>query len=188
VPNLVAEHSNRIREQINQRELEEVERMEAEYKEYSDKFAKFDTEIAELQAEAGREEKKTEKAKLESKISKLESQRSKFTVKIAERDERITEVRRRAEEYRKAVADVGHELGNLYGDPDELLKHARVVSIDEIQENEYNLNIPRYVDTFEPEPRIEVKEALAALTIADRQSSKAETQLRLLLRGVGYAS
>ena len=174
VPNLVAEHSNRIREQINQRELEEVERMEAEYKEYSDKFAKFDTEIAELQAEAGREEKKTEKAKLESKISK--------------RDERITEVRRRAEEYRKAVADVGHELGNLYGDPDELLKHARVVSIDEIQENEYNLNIPRYVDTFEPEPRIEVKEALAALTIADRQSSKAETQLRLLLRGVGYAS
>ena len=36
--------------------------------------------------------------------------------------------------------------------PDELIKHARVVELDEIEENEFNLNIPRYVDTFEPEP------------------------------------
>ena len=40
---------------------------------------------------------------------------------------------------------------------EELLKHARVVPIDEVQENDFNLNIPRYVDTFEPEPRIEVE-------------------------------
>lgn len=188
VPNLVAEHSGRMREQINQRELEEVERLEAEYKECNDKLAKLDTELAELQAEAAREEKKAEKVKLGGKINKLDSQRNKLTAKIVERDERITEVRRQAEEYRRAVADVGHELGTLYGDPDELLKHTRVVSIDEIQENEFNLNIPRYVDTFEPEPRIEVKDALAALTNAETKSSEAEAHLRLLLRGVGYVS
>jgi type I restriction-modification system DNA methylase subunit len=27
----------------------------------------------------------------------------------------------------------------------------------EIEENEFNLNIPRYVDTFEPEPEIDIK-------------------------------
>lgn len=31
-------------------------------------------------------------------------------------------------------------------------KFAHVASLAEVQENEYNLNIPRYVDTFEPEP------------------------------------
>ena len=31
-------------------------------------------------------------------------------------------------------------------------KFSHVASLSEVQENEYNLNIPRYVDTFEPEP------------------------------------
>ncbi len=35
-------------------------------------------------------------------------------------------------------------------------KYARVVKLDEIVENSFNLNIPRYVDTFEPEAEIDV--------------------------------
>lgn len=35
-------------------------------------------------------------------------------------------------------------------------KYAYVASMDEIRENEYNLNIPRYVDTFEPEPEVDI--------------------------------
>ena len=34
------------------------------------------------------------------------------------------------------------------------LKFAKVVSREEIRENDYNLNIPRYVDTFEEEEEI----------------------------------
>lgn len=37
-------------------------------------------------------------------------------------------------------------------------KYAHVASIDEIKENDFNLNIPRYVDTFEPEPEIDLGE------------------------------
>jgi type I restriction enzyme M protein len=187
VPVLVAEHSGRIRDQINQREAEEVERLEALYKEHSDKMAKLDTEVAELQAEAERTTKKADRAKIETRIGKLDSQREKHVAKIRERDERIAETRRRAEEDRKALAEVGHELGTLYGDPDELLKHARAVPTDEVQENDFNLNIPRYVDTFEPEPRIDVKDALEDLAKADKDLAKAETHLTFLLREVGYA-
>jgi type I restriction enzyme M protein len=186
VPLLVAEHSGRIRNQIDQREVEEAERLRALYKEHEDKLAKVDTEIVELQAEAAHEAKKTEVAKIESKISKLDSYKRKLVAKIAERDEHITEARRRAEEDRKAVADVGTEIGALYGDPDELLKHVRVVPQDEIEENEFNLNIPRYVDTFEPEPRIEVKDALRLLTDANRDLSITESALVRLLKEVGY--
>ena len=99
---------------------------------------------------------------------------------------RIAEARRRAEDDRKDVAKVGDELVALYADPDELLKHARVVGLDEIEENEFNLNIPRYVDTFEPEPRVEVEDALKELGEAERAASNAEAMLRGLLREVRY--
>jgi type I restriction enzyme M protein len=82
---------------------------------------------------------------------------------------------------------LGDELVALYADPDELLKHARVVGCDEIEENEFNLHIPRYVDTFEPEPRIAVKDALKALDDAEKAARDAESLLRELLKGVDYA-
>ena len=187
VPALVAQHSQRIREQITRHELEEVERLEAEYKEHAEKLAMLDTALAETRAELAHQKTKAEKQKIETVIKKLESQRIKPAAKVAERDEHIVEARRRAEDDREAIAQVGNELGALYGDPDELLKHARVVSLDEIEENEFNLNIPRYVDTFEPEPRVEVREALEALKIAEDKVRLAEKELEKLIKTVGYA-
>lgn len=67
------------------------------------------------------------------------------------------------------------------------MKHARVVPSDEIHDNDFNLNIPRYVDTFEPEQRIEVGAALTALATANRSLGSAEQKLTTLLKGVGYA-
>lgn len=61
-----------------------------------------------------------------------------------------------------------------------------MVGLDEIAENEFNLNIPRYVDTFEPEPRVEVKEALRALQQAENEAAIAERNLSKLLREIGY--
>lgn len=60
-------------------------------------------------------------------------------------------------------------------------KFAHVASFDEIRENDYNLNIPRYVDTFEPEPPVD----LAALTkeMAETQTdlAQSETELKAML-------
>lgn len=187
VPSLVAQHSQRIREQINAREHDEVERLEAEYADIATRLARLETEVAESHVELAKISGKTAKDKAETALSKLEAQRDKAAAKIAERDEKIAEVRRRAEDDRRDVEQVGVELGALYGDPDELLKHARVVGIDEIEENEFNLNIPRYVDTFEPEPRVEVKEALSALRTAETSLQCAETELLALLQKAGYA-
>lgn len=60
-------------------------------------------------------------------------------------------------------------------------KFAHVASFDEIRENDYNLNIPRYVDTFEPEPPVD----LAALNkeMAETQADlvQSETELKAML-------
>jgi type I restriction enzyme M protein len=188
VPEVVARHSGRIREQINAREYDEAERLEAEYGDVATRLAKLETETAEKRAELEKLTAKTAREKAQAALAKLQAQREKPAAKIAERDEKIAECRRRAEDDRHDVEAVGKELSALYGDADELLKHARVVDIAEIEENEFNLNIPRYVDTFEPEPRVAVNDALKALSDAQESLAAAETVLNNMLKGIGYAT
>ena len=167
VPGLVTGHSGRIRKQIDLREEDEVGRLQAEYQVHADKLADLNKDIAAARAKRDGAKTKVDKVAAEAAIAKLVRPHEKLAAKLAERDERIAEARRRAEEDRQDVTKVGDELIALFADPDELLKHARVVGLDEIEENEFNLNIPRYVDTFEPEPRIEVNVALKALAEAE---------------------
>lgn len=188
VPGLVAEHTERIRKQIARREAEEVARLTAEAQPSADKLAYFDKEIAlALATREGLIDKK-EIASLEKHLGKLEKGREKPAAKVAERDERIAEARRRTDDDRRDLAVVGNELTALYVDPDELLKHARVVGMEELAENEWNLNIPRYVDTFEPEPHMEVGEALASLHTSEEAVRNSESQLQALLKSIGYAA
>ena len=186
-PRLVEEHARRIRQQIDAREREEVGRIEAEYQLQAEKIAALDGELVEAHRKSSAAATKLDKTKVTRSITKLEKERQKFAAKLTERDARIAEARRRAEDDRKDVAAVGDELVALYGDPDELLKHARVVGLDEIEENEFNLNIPRYVDTFEPEPRLEVNDALKGLHEATAAATAAEVELCQLLQDSGYA-
>jgi type I restriction enzyme M protein len=187
VPGLVAEYSGRIHSQIDLREEDEVGRLHAEYQSQASRLTALDAEIAAARAKREATKTKGDRMAADKAIAKLEKPRARVAAKLAERDERIAEARRRAEDDRQDVAKVGEELVALYIDPDELLKHARVVGLEEIGENEFNLNIPRYVDTFEPEPRVEVKDALKALGEAEKAARDAESQLRELLMGVGYA-
>ena len=48
------------------------------------------------------------------------------------------------------------KIVGTYKNRTELEKYSHNASLEEIKENDYNLNIPRYVDTFEEEDRIEL--------------------------------
>lgn len=54
---------------------------------------------------------------------------------------------------------------NAYVERKDIDKFCHIASIDEIRENDFNLNIPRYVDTFEAEERVDV--ACERKTLAD---------------------
>ena len=43
------------------------------------------------------------------------------------------------------------KIVNTYRERKEIEKYSHLATLDEIKENDYNLNIPRYVDTFEEE-------------------------------------
>jgi type I restriction enzyme M protein len=186
VPGLVAKYSTLIRAEIAKREQEEVERLKAEYADSVTSLEKVDASIIEAKKKIVEAKGKTEKGKAGIALDKLQAQRDKIASKLAERDEKFAEVRRRAQDDRSDVEHVGKELVALYTDENEMLKHARAVAIDEITDNDFNLNIPRYVDTFEPPPILPVQDAFRELRQREAALKTAETTLYSLLRKVGY--
>jgi len=54
--------------------------------------------------------------------------------------------------------------------------------MDEVIENEYNLNLPRYIDTVKPERQIPIEEAKSELEQAILEEAKAEEELKGLLK------
>jgi type I restriction enzyme M protein len=122
-----------------------------------------------------------DRTKAEKDVARLSKTVEKLRAKLAERDERIAEAQKQAAEEREAITVVGQELVAMYADPAVLGKHARVVDRVEMEENEFNLNIPRYVDTFEPEEPIDVNQALEELEEAEKERQAAEKVLRGLL-------
>ena len=60
-------------------------------------------------------------------------------------------------------------------------KFAHVAEFDEIKGNDYNLNIPRYVDTFEEEELIELEQVSGAINQTKAELKKAEDKLFGLL-------
>jgi type I restriction enzyme M protein len=56
-------------------------------------------------------------------------------------------------------------------------KYAHLASFEEIQENEFNLNIPRYVDTFEEEEPVDMVELGASINNIRKEKAELETSL-----------
>lgn len=49
------------------------------------------------------------------------------------------------------------KIVTVYQQRKDVDKYAHLATFDEMKDNDFNLNIPRYVDNFEPEPQVDVK-------------------------------
>ena len=65
-------------------------------------------------------------------------------------------------------------------------KYARVVPLGEIEQNDWNLNISRYVDTSDEEERIDVGEAVRKLRELEQERAAAEATMNRYLAELGY--
>ena len=72
-----------------------------------------------------------------------------------------------------------------YKNREEIEKYSHVASLQEVEENEYNLNIPRYVDTFEEEEEIDIKQVQQELKEIDKQIEKVDKELNVYLKELG---
>jgi type I restriction enzyme M protein len=62
-----------------------------------------------------------------------------------------------------------------------------VVGLDEIEDNDFNLNLTRYVQTDPPPPPIDVKSEVATLQGLMAKRDEAEGRMVGFLKELGYA-
>ena len=64
-------------------------------------------------------------------------------------------------------------------------KYSHKATLKEIQENDYNLNIPRYVDTFEEEERVDIEATKTQIVIIEKELKEVKTQMNNFLEELG---
>ena len=126
---------------------------------------------------------KKEKGKKPTKgeLKTLDTTQKALDKLLADKAAKITTAQDKAAKQRQAIVDVETELLQMFADPELRKRYFAIVDIDDIEENEFNLNIPRYVDTFEPEEQIDLKTAIIDFQKAIRAENKVEKELNELL-------
>ncbi|MFY0598015.1 MAG: type I restriction-modification system subunit M [Cognatishimia sp.] len=81
----------------------------------------------------------------------------------------------------------GHidRIVNAYRDRKEEERFAHLAPLKEIDENDFNLNIPRYVDTFEPEPEVNLAAVTAEVKRIDHEIAEADAQIHAFCEELG---
>ena len=64
-------------------------------------------------------------------------------------------------------------------------KYAHAVFLEEIEENDYNLNIPRYVDTFEEEEEIDIKAVMKEIKELEAKRDELDKEINVYLKELG---
>lgn len=67
-------------------------------------------------------------------------------------------------------------------------KYAYVASFDEIKENDFNLNIPRYVDNFKEEEEIDIEEVQSEIDLLEDELVGIKIKMSGYLKELGYDS
>ena len=84
------------------------------------------------------------------------------------------------DEHIKKIAEAYHNF-------EEVERFVHIADLEEIEENDYNLNISRYVDKTEPVEIISVEEALAHLREAEQRRDEAVAKMNEHLKELRYA-
>ena len=71
---------------------------------------------------------------------------------------------------------------DTYEKREDVERYAHLAKYDEIGENDFNLNIPRYVDTFVPEPPVDLKKVASDLHDTDVEIEKNQKELVGMLK------
>lgn len=85
----------------------------------------------------------------------------------------------------KLSAENIEKIFNAYKERKDIEKYSHLASFEEIKENDFNLNIPRYVDTFEEEEPIDLDEVFKEYQDACKEESDLNETLNGYFKELG---
>jgi type I restriction enzyme M protein len=77
------------------------------------------------------------------------------------------------------------KIVDTFAQRQEIEKFSHIANLDEIKENDYNLNITRYVDTFEEEEEVDIAETIRQIEAINPQLEKLEAEMKHYLKELG---
>ena len=77
------------------------------------------------------------------------------------------------------------KIVETYRDRKEIEKYSHCATLQEIADNDFNLNIPRYVDTFEEEEPIDIKAVMAEIKELEAKRADLDKEIEGYLRELG---
>ena len=77
------------------------------------------------------------------------------------------------------------KIVETYRDRKEIEKYSHLATLQEVAENDYNLNIPRYVDTFEEEEPIDIKAVMAEIKELEAKRAELDKEIEGYLKELG---
>jgi type I restriction enzyme M protein len=72
-----------------------------------------------------------------------------------------------------------------YRGRDERERYSHKANLDELIANNFNLNIPRYVDTFEPEPEVDLQAVQTEIRDLEGQLAQTREKMQFYLKELG---
>lgn len=78
-----------------------------------------------------------------------------------------------------------NKIVETYLKREDIDKYSHVATLDEIKENDYNLNIPRYVDTFEEEEPVDLVAVQQEIKAVDEEIASLEKEIAGYLKQLG---
>lgn len=139
---------------------------------YAEDLEMAEKKVAELQAKDKRTKgQENDLTKKKEALQKLKDKKN----------SEIFDAKAQAAKEKLAIENVKNELLQMFTDPELRKRYFSIVDMEDLEENEYNLNIPRYVDTFEPEEEINLQEAIAEFNAVLGDEEKQDNSLSKLL-------
>jgi type I restriction enzyme M protein len=187
---LVTVHEKQLLDEEEAERKRRLQDIEDAYAPILEPLAGLTTELAKLETQDWKDAGFSKKADYTSRIKELKRQIKDLEKIQAERDKAEAEVNEHAERELAHIREAAAGLMRICSDPQEAARYFTVADRAEIEENEFNLNLPRYVDTFEPEEEIDLPNALEEVERARRESDAALDALIGLITKVnskGYA-
>lgn len=77
------------------------------------------------------------------------------------------------------------KIVDAYNSRENIDKYSYVASYDEIKNNDFNLNIPRYVDTFEEEELVDIDEVKTNITSIEAELAEVQAHMKKYLDELG---
>jgi type I restriction enzyme M protein len=65
-------------------------------------------------------------------------------------------------------------------------RYSHIAEFEELKENDFNLNVPRYVDSSEPEEEVDIQDTIDELKKLDEQRQEIQIQVDADLKELGF--